>query len=172
MAAVRACVSSFGRLFAATTRSYAAVSASIASVSCRRSPTSTAAAACSAARFSSDPDRVFRLPDTMIRSDAPTAQASAEADPPPGVGSDELNASSRSVNGRSTSMGHASFFHDGANRVRADTNEIDGRTIDDDRVQLLAGFEAAHAIVPVERIRAVDRRADQSFFERQAHAEA
>jgi hypothetical protein len=34
-------------------------------------------------------------PATIISSDAPTADASADADPPPGVGSAELNAVSR-----------------------------------------------------------------------------
>ena len=37
--------------------------------------------------------RVFGSPATITSSDAPTADASAAADPPPGVGSDELKAS-------------------------------------------------------------------------------
>ena len=54
------------------------------------------AAAASAARSSSEPVRVFGRPATIISSDAPTADASAAADPPPGVGSEELKAVSRS----------------------------------------------------------------------------
>ena len=52
-----------------------------------------------------DPFRVFGSPVTMISSDAPIADASAAADPPPGVGSEELKAESRSRTERSTSIG-------------------------------------------------------------------
>ena len=41
---------------------------------------------------------------TIARSEAPIAAASADAEPPPGVGSDDRNAASRSVTLRSTSF--------------------------------------------------------------------
>src|SRR5689334_10788006 len=97
-------------------------------------------------------------------------EASAAADPPPGVGSEELNASRRSRTERSTSMHEPTFLDDRSNRVRADAYQIDGRTVDDYRIHLLAGLEAADARVSIERIRRVDRRGDERFVEREAHA--
>src|SRR6516162_7906690 len=106
MAALRVDCSSadaFGILYAATTWSYAAVSASTASVKRSLRSTSTAPASVSRARSSSDPVRVLGSPATIIRREAPIADARAAADPPPGVGSDELNAVSRSRTDRSMS---------------------------------------------------------------------
>ena len=100
--------------------------------------------------------RVFGSAATIISSDAPTADASAAADPPPGVGSEELNAASRSRTDlsdkrhvRSTSF---PFLTTARIVVRADANQIDRRPGDDDRVHLLAGLEAADPIVAVERV--------------------
>jgi len=44
-------------------------------------------------------------PATIASNDAPSAPASAAADPPPGVGSEEENASSNSVTVRFVNMG-------------------------------------------------------------------
>src|SRR3954470_24663560 len=68
----------------------------MAAVSRLRRSARTPAADVSAARSSSVPDLVFGSAATIIRSEAPTAEASAAAEPPPGVGSLELNAASRS----------------------------------------------------------------------------
>src|SRR5262245_15122106 len=111
------------------------------------------------------------MPATMRRSATPTAAASADADPPPGVGAGDLNASSSSRTVLSTSHDDA-LLDDGANRAGADAHEIDRGTVDDDRVHLLADLEAADALVPVERIGAVDGPGDERFVERQAHGEA
>src|SRR5438128_148495 len=114
---------------------------------------SAVVAAVSAARSSSDPFRVLVSPATISRSDAPSAAASAAADPPPGVGSGALNTERRSRSGRSMSfMNHFPFFHDGANRLCPDADQIDGRAVDDHGVHLLAGLEAADPIVAVERV--------------------
>src|SRR5712691_7087708 len=104
----------------------------------------------SADRSSSDPARVFGKPATIISSEAPIAEASADAEPPPGAGSEELNALSTSRTGRSTSMDDASFLDDGADGIGADADEIDRRSPHHDRVHLLARLEAAHAIVALE----------------------
>ena len=50
------------------------------------------------------PVRVFASPATIISSEAPTAEARADAEPPPGVGSGALNAASRSRSVRSMSF--------------------------------------------------------------------
>ena len=101
---------------------------------------------------SSVPLRVFGRPATIISSDAPIADASAAADPPPGVGSDGANAASRSrrtemlSSQRSWSACRATIralLDDRADRSRADADQIDRRAVDDDRVHLLAGLEAA-----------------------------
>src|SRR2546425_12528834 len=107
-------------------------------------PMRTLDAAASAARSSSEPDRVFGSADTIIRSDAPIADATADADPPPGAGSDEANAASRSRTDLSVSIMrvyeggaaltrmNASLHDNHANRVRTDTNQSDYQPIDDD----------------------------------------
>src|SRR6185295_17204471 len=59
-------------------------------------PASADAADASAARSSSVPARVFGRLATIVRSDAPTADARAAAEPPPGVGVGALNTASRS----------------------------------------------------------------------------
>src|SRR6187200_3056342 len=117
----------------------------MAAVRCRRIPASAAAADASAARSSSVPPRVFGSPATIIRSDAPTADASAAADPPPGVGSVELKASRRSR----TDLSASSITHDlplldhRADRRGAGADQIDRRTVHDHGIHLLARFEAA-----------------------------
>src|SRR5262249_38339323 len=129
-------------------------------------------AARSALRSSSVLLRVFGSAATITSSDAPTADASADAEPPPGVGSLELNASRRSVTDLSTSMNDASFFDYGCDGFGAHADQIDSGTVDDDGVHLLARLDAADAGVAIERIRGVDRRGDERFLERQAHGEA
>src|SRR5260221_5292130 len=121
-------------------------------------------------RSTSEPVRVFGSAATIISSDAPVAPASADADPPPGVGAAELNASSNSRTAMSTSMDHhAPFLDNGPDDVDADSDQIDRRAVDDDRVHLFARLEAAHAVVAVERVRRIDRRAHQRLFERESH---
>src|SRR5262245_6748433 len=122
-------------------------------------PASTSPAAASASRSCGEPLRVFGSAATIISSDAPIADEGAAAEPPPGVGSGELNAASRSRTARSRSMDDASLLDDGADRLGADTDQIDRRAVDDDGVHLPAGFEAADAIVTIERVGGVDRRA-------------
>src|SRR5262245_34623721 len=130
----------------------------MASVSCWRRPVSAALAWCNACRSSSVPARVFGRLATMINSAAPTADASADAEPPPGVGSLELKASSSSRTDRSTSMHDRSFLDHHGDGIRADAHQIDGRAVHDHRVELFAGLEAADAVVAIERVGAVDRR--------------
>src|SRR5262245_62069787 len=123
----------------------------MASASCRRMPPAAASAPASAVRSSSELDFVFGSAATMARRDAPIADASADAEPPPGVGSGEANAASTSRSGCSISTENdLAFLDHGADRRRADANEIDRRSGDDDRVHLLADFEAADAIVAIE----------------------
>ena len=55
-------------------------------------PLSAPVAKASAVRSSSDWLRVRSSPATMSNSEAPIDEASADAEPPPGVGSDEANA--------------------------------------------------------------------------------
>src|SRR5438034_3039569 len=141
----------------------------MAAVSCSRIAISAADADASAARSSSDPFRVFSSPATIISSDVPTAEASADADPPPGVGSGALNAARISRTVLSASMNDASLFDHRPDCVGANTDQINRRTVDDHRVHLLAGFEASDDLVAVERVRRVDGRADQRFFEGEAH---
>src|SRR5438270_13308963 len=64
-------------------------------------PSRTSRAAVNASRSPSAPVRVFGSDATFISSDAPVADASAAADPPPGVGAEELNAARRSRSERS-----------------------------------------------------------------------
>src|SRR6185295_9888834 len=64
-------------------------------------PRSTADAA-SADRSASDPLRVFGNAATISSKEAPTAEASADAEPPPGVGRELANAASRSRTDPST----------------------------------------------------------------------
>src|SRR5262245_60705537 len=101
-------------------------------------PASASAAAASAARSAAEPGRVFGSDATISSSDAPIADESADADPPPGVGSGELNAARRSGSAKSRSMHNASLLDHGANRVRADADQVDRRSVDDDCVHLLA----------------------------------
>src|SRR5205823_5687816 len=118
----------------------------------------------------------------IIRSDAPIAEASADADPPPGVGSDEANAASRSRTVLSVSMSvrggalltchEASLFDHRPDRLCSHANEIDRRAGDDDGIQLFADLEASHTLVAIDRIRGIDRRADERLLERHAHREA
>src|SRR3989442_15480278 len=135
-------------------------------------PVSDEVALDSAARSWSELDRVFGSAATIISNDAPTAEASAAADPPPGVGSDDANAASRSRTVLSVSMNDLRFFDHRADGVRADANQIDRRPGHDDRVHLLADLEAADAVVAIQRVRRIDRRADQRLFEGEPHAEA
>ena len=113
-------------------------------------PISAAVADASAERSSSDPVRVFGSAATISSSEAPMAEASADAEPPPGAGSEELNAARTSRTGRSTSMDDAAFLDDGADGIGADADEIDRRSPHHDRVHLLARLEAAHALVAIE----------------------
>jgi hypothetical protein len=53
----------------------------------------------SAVRSSSDWSRVFSRLATISNSEAPTDEASAEAEPPPGVGSADANAAITSRSG-------------------------------------------------------------------------
>src|SRR5262245_37186519 len=124
-------------------------------------PPAAASAPASAVRSSSELDFVFGSAATMASREAPIADASAEAEPPPGVGWGEAKAASTSrrdwsintmdippargapppldVVSRGHSGGdvdHATAFHDRANGLRADANEIDCRSGDDDRVHL------------------------------------
>src|SRR5262245_48452067 len=111
----------------------------------------------------------------MMSRDVPSAEASAAADPPPGVGSDELNAASASrieVAVIVGSVNNPAVLDHGTNHVRADANEIDGRTPEDDGVHLLADFKAADAILTVERCGRIDRCSDQRLFEGESHPEA
>jgi hypothetical protein len=64
------------------------------------------------------------------------------------------------------------LLDDRPDRVRTDADEIDRRSVHDHCVHLLARFEAAHAVVAIERIGRVDCRADERFLECQIHAEA
>ena len=70
--------------------------------------------ASSAARSSGVPVFVFGSPATIASSDAPSAPASAAAEPPPGVGSGEAKASSRSV-----TDGHEHGLHSKVRRIRS-----------------------------------------------------
>src|SRR5712691_1499766 len=123
-------------------------------------PISASVADASADRSSSDPVRVFGSAATISSSEAPIAEASADAEPPPGAGSEELNAARTSRTGRSTSMDDAPLLDDGA-------DEIDRRSSHHDRVHLLARLEAAHTLVAIERVRRVDRRPDERLLERE-----
>ena len=107
-------------------------------------------AASSAARSSGVPFLVFGMPATIASSDAATAPDSAAADPPPGVGAGELNASSSSMTVLSASMDSDSLLEDARNRGHVHAKQVDRRAFDHDRVELLAGFEAADARVAVE----------------------
>ena len=114
-------------------------------------------AAFSRSTSSSVAARDLGRPATIASSDAPMAPASAAADPPPGVGSDDLKAARRSVTVRAVSchdsrseVRDASFrktmraaFDDAGDRRRADADQIDGVAGDEDGVHELAGFEAA-----------------------------
>src|SRR5579871_4193890 len=136
-------------------------------------PTSCAAAASSAARSSSELWRVFGSPATISSSDAPTDAASALADPPPGVGSDEENAFKRSRTDLSSRANdNLSFLDHVTDGLDADTDQIDRRSVDRHRIHLLSHFQAPDAVVAIERVRRVDRRGDERFFERETHAEA
>src|SRR5205807_4278219 len=92
-------------------------------------------AAPSAWRSASVPDLDFGSPATIIRSDAPIAEASADADPPPGVGSDEANAASRSRTVFSVSN-EPSLFDHRLDRLGPDAHQVDGGPGDDHRVHL------------------------------------
>src|SRR5207247_2343015 len=103
----------------------------------------------------------------------PIYAARAAADPPPGVGSDEAKAESRSRTDLSISMmNDLALLDHRADGVGADANQVDRWSGDDDGVHLLADFEAADVSVPVQRIRGVDRGADQRLLEGQPHGEA
>src|SRR5436190_24330514 len=131
-------------------------------------PASADAASANAARSSSAPDRVFGNPVTIVSSAAPTDEASAAADPPPGVGSDEASAEIRSRTGLSIStLNDLALLDHPEDCVGADAHQVDRRPGDDHRVHLFADFEAADVSVPVERIRRVDRGADQRLLEGQ-----
>src|SRR5438034_4074934 len=107
-------------------------------------PASADAASANAARSSSAPDRVFGNPVTIVSSAAPTDAARAAADPPPGVGSDEAKAESRSRTDLSISMmNDLALLDHRADGVGADANQVDRWSGDDDGVHLLADFEAA-----------------------------
>src|SRR5512147_1677729 len=107
---------------------------------------SSEAARSSAPRSASGDVRVFCMCATMSSSEAPTAPASAEADPPPGVGSVDANASRISETVLLTSMHDLSGFDDGTNGRRADPNEIDRYAVHEDSVHLLAGFERTQGV--------------------------
>src|SRR5258708_115902 len=119
----------------------------MAAVNSSRIAASAAHAAARAAGSSSDPFRVFASPATIIRSDTPTAETSADADPPPGVGSGALNAASTSRTVRSTSMNDASFLDHRTDRLRADADQIDRRPVDAHCVHLRAGVQASDQIL-------------------------
>src|SRR4030095_8993660 len=130
-------------------------------------------------RSVSAPLRVFGSPATIIKSDAPSAAASADAEPPPGVGSDELNEASRSRSGLSASAMPAILWNDDApfldhrvDRRRRHANQIDRRAVDDHGIHLFPRLEAADGGVAIERVGGVERRADQRFLEGQVHPEA
>src|SRR5215207_5698593 len=151
----------------------------MASVSRARIPSRTAAASASAGRSASAPVRVFGRAATIISSDAPSAAESADADPPPGVGSEELNAASSWRSGWSASgmrpvllIDDAALLDHRADRGRRDADEIDRRSIDDHRVHLLPRLEAADRVVAVEAVGGVDRRSHQRLLEREVHPEA
>src|SRR6476646_8604142 len=108
----------------------------------------------------------------MTSRAAPVADAIAAADPPPGVGSGEAKAESTSRSDLSVSIDDAPFLDDGSDGVRAHANQLDGTAVQHDGVQLLADFEAAHTIVAIERVRRVDRRADERLLEGECHPEA
>ena len=83
--------------------------------------------AASAARSLSAPVRVLANPLTMMSSEVPSADARAAAEPPPGVGSGELNAASRSRTDVS-SQEHARHF-DACERASGSLAEL--RRMDD-----------------------------------------
>src|SRR5262249_61047164 len=112
--------------------SQGAVSSPSPAVSRSRIRGSVPAAAARAARSSSELVRVFGSDATMSSSDAPIAEESAAADPPPGVGSGELNAARRSEIARSRSMHDPSLLDHRADRVGADADQIDSRSVDAD----------------------------------------
>src|SRR5438034_9006975 len=113
-------------------------------------PASADAASANAARSSSAPDRVFGNSVTIVSSAAPTDEASAAADPPPGVGSDDANAESRSRTGLSISMlNDLALLDHSADRVGADAHQVDRGSGDNHRVHLFADFETADVGVPV-----------------------
>jgi hypothetical protein len=68
----------------------------MASASRARMPPVVASAPASAVRSASELDFVFGSAATMASRAAPIADASADAEPPPGVGSGEANAASTS----------------------------------------------------------------------------
>src|SRR5437762_1677853 len=122
-----------------------------------------------------DGPRLVASPATSISRETPAAEARADAEPPPGVGSGALNAESRSRSVRSMSFmtpprqqrvpvsssapldDDLSFLDDRPDRLRPDADQIDRRSVDDDGVHLLAGLEAADPIVAVDRVGRVDR---------------
>src|SRR5262245_27545436 len=140
------------------TRSYAALSRSTSVSSSAASAVQRAPAAVRRCASSSVAARDFGRPATIPSSEAPSAPASPAAEPPPGVGLGERNASSREATERSVSFmdGYAAFV-DGRDGRRADADQIYRISVHQDRVHQLAGLEAAGRLVQVERIRAVDR---------------
>src|SRR5581483_9939128 len=101
-------------------------------------PVSAAAAAASAARSSSLFARVFGRRDTINSSEAPIADAAAEAEPPPGVGSADASAAISSRTVLSTSIDHdPPILDDLAYRRPAHAQQIDRRTAEHDDVHLL-----------------------------------
>src|SRR5689334_6856686 len=156
------------------TVSYASLSRSTSASSARASSAQRAPAACIRATSSSLAARDVGSPATIANNDAPIAPASAEADPPPGVGSELRKAARRSVTGRALRLikNDVAFLDDGFDRGRADANQIYRIAGHEDGVHRLAGLEAARSAVAVERVGAVDRRRDERLLEREAHAEA
>ena len=108
IAPVRSCLSpslAFGSRYAATTIPYASLSRSTSTASRLLRPAHCWCASASRPRSSTVTARDFAIPPTIVSSDAPTAPASADAEPPPGVGSGERKAASRSIRVRSVSLG-------------------------------------------------------------------
>src|SRR5690349_5842477 len=144
-----------------------------------RSSISCVRALSSASRASGVLVLFFGMPATIASRETPIAPASADADPPPGVGSDDAKASRRLVtdcciNMRSPMVGQraghdAPPFEYRRDRRGVDPKKIDGRSVDQDGVELFAGLEAADARVAIERGGAVDCGGDQRFLERHAH---
>src|SRR5258708_8116329 len=66
----------------------------------------------------------------------------------------------------------AAAFHDGADGVGADTDQIDRRPAHHDRVHLLPGLQAADTRVAIERIAGVARCADQPLLDGEPHPAA